>query len=185
MHVLRQGRSQWTQHASYHDVVQLLTNHLDSGFGKCLFNTIPFQVCFHILHIVYLGLRGYQAFPSGWGWFDLKVLRLTTVSAVNFSPRAKKNKNNLDNINDWLRLETPTKALLQLTWKPREYAPNTQYPDGLMKTSKQTYGAFEMVSVGSTVSVIKKTRFCGIDAKTKTHNQGRGLYRGPLFFPSK
>ena len=131
MHVLRQGRSQWTQQASYHDVVQPLTNHLDSGFRKCLFNTIPFQVCFHILHIVYLGLRGYQAFPSGWGRFNLKVLRLTTVSAVNFWPRAKKNRNNLDNISDWLRLETPTKALLQLTWKPREYASNTQYTDAI------------------------------------------------------
>ena len=30
-------------------------------------------------------LGGYQAFPSGRGWFNLKeVLRLTTVSVVNF-----------------------------------------------------------------------------------------------------
>ena len=36
----------------------------DSGFRRCLFNIITFQICLHIEHIVYLDLGSYQAFSS-------------------------------------------------------------------------------------------------------------------------
>ena len=85
----------------------------DSGFRRCLFNIITFQICLHIEHIVYLDLGSYQAFSSWWGWSTLNlktVLWFTTDSVVNILPRVKTTGIILI-IRHWLRLETSTKAL--------------------------------------------------------------------------
>ena len=85
----------------------------DSGFRRCLFNIITFQICLHIEHIVYLDLGSYQAFSSWWGWSTLNLKTVswfTTDSVVNILPRVKKTEIILIK-HHWLRLETSTKAL--------------------------------------------------------------------------
>ena len=77
----------------------------DSGFRKCLFNVITFQVCLHILHIVYLGLGIIRHFRAG------EVGLIWTRSPLFLAPEPRKHRNNLDNVGHWHRLETSTKAL--------------------------------------------------------------------------
>ena len=118
----------------------------DAGFRiqECLFNMITFQICSHLLYIVYLDLGSYQAFSSWWGWSTLNlkaVLWFTTDSVVNILPRVKTNRNNLDNTSlasSWDFHEGFVAATVEATRLYIKYMRGPPFPDGFKKTNKQT-----------------------------------------------